>query len=48
MNGLVAGGCGLLLKPLTHLGSQWPNQPDNFDEIFRVRAYLGKYLKEKC
>ena len=24
------------------------NQPDNFDEIFLLKAWLAKYLKEKC
>ena len=25
-----------------------PKHPDNFDEIFQVKAWLGNYLKEKC
>ena len=23
-------------------------QPDNFDESFQAKAYLGRYLNEKC
>ena len=35
-------------------GTDWFNthksqkQPDNFDEILPAKAYLGKYLMEKC
>ena len=35
-----------LAEPINaHRGQK---QPDNFDEILKVKAKLGKYLKEKC
>ena len=34
------------INPLMLIASK--KQPDSFDEIFQVKAYMGKYLKEKC
>ena len=36
----------LLVRLINAHSSQ--KQSDSFDEIFQPKAYLGKYMKEKC